>query len=403
MPRKNSTLKASPRTSTYLTVRRMAFISLIVVTSISGEAAVRHVGAEIPRNPIELGRVLFGDRNLSLSRKQNCVSCHSPDLAFTDPRVLGDIQGAVSRGGDGRSLGDRNSPTLTYVMITPPFHLSAENTAMGGMFWDGRARTVMDQVRQPILNPIEMGMPDEASVVARLRESDDYREAFPAIFGPGVLENTPKAFGAIQTALAAYLETTDFAPFDSKYDRSLQGDATLSPNEAKGRDLFFSADGAGCSRCHSSAGVADSRHDAFTNFRYYNLGVPENVAVRRQNGSDVRRVDHGLMQNPEANVAGFDGEFKVPTLRNVAITGPYMHNGVFQELRTAILFHLRFSKSDGATVNPETGREWRRPEVASNIARVQFGTRALSDANVDAIVAFLKTLTDKSYEHLISN
>ncbi|MBS0252493.1 MAG: c-type cytochrome [Proteobacteria bacterium] len=403
MPRKKNEVKASRSISAYRAGRRLVFIGVMAAASVASAAIFRTAAAESLRTPIELGRALFGDRNLSLSRKQNCVSCHSPELAFTDPRALGDVQGAVSRGGDGLSLGDRNSPSLTYVMMTPSFNLSAQNAAIGGMFWDGRARTIMDQVREPILNPIEMGMPDEASVVARLLESTEYRAAFPAIFGPRVLESTPKAFAALQTALAAYLKTTDFAPFDSKYDRSLRGEASLSPNEAKGRDLFFNTDGAGCSRCHSSVGVSGSHHDAFTNFRYFNLGVPENISVRAQNGSDVRRVDHGLMQNPEANVAAFDGEFKVPTLRNVAITGPYMHNGVFQELRTAVLFHLRFSESDGSKVNPETNSEWRRPEVASNIARAQLGMRMLSDADIDAIVAFLKTLTDKSYERLISN
>lgn len=87
-------------------------------------------------------------------------------------------------------------------------------------------------------------------------------------------------------------------------------EASLSPNEAEGRPLFPHGRRRGGSRCHSSVGVSGSHHDAFTNSRYFNLGVPENIAVRAQNGSDARRVDHGLMQNPQASLAAFDGEFK---------------------------------------------------------------------------------------------
>lgn len=288
-------------------------------------------------------------------------------------------------------------------MMTPPFHIEAGRTAVGGMFWDGRERTITDQVRDPILNPIEMGMPDKESVVARLRENADYRAAFPDMFGPGVLDDAPKAFAALQTALAAYLKTRDFAPLNSKYDRSLRGEVVLSQNEAKGRDLFFAPDGAGCVRCHSSAGTAGSRGDAFTNFRYYNLGVPENARVRRLNGSDARRVDHGLMQNPAANDPVYDGAFKVPTLRNTAVTGPYMHNGVFQDLRTAVLFHLRFSDRSNAKINPETRTAWNAPEDDVNIAASDLNARPLSEADVDSLIAFLKTLTDKNYESLLAD
>jgi cytochrome c peroxidase len=97
----------------------------------------------------------------------------------------------------------------------------------------------------------------------------------------------------------------------------------------------------------------------------------------------------------------FDGKFKVPTLRNVAITGPYMHNGVFQDLKTAVLFHLRSSDTAIAKTNPETGSVWDNPEVSANIA-TSAGTRPLSGTDVDALLAFLKTLTDRKYENLLS-
>ncbi|MBS0240024.1 MAG: c-type cytochrome [Proteobacteria bacterium] len=383
--------------------RHPAFFRVGIAAILAIVATCQSLQADSFRTETELGRALFADRNLSFSRKQNCVSCHSPELAFTDPRVLGDIQGAVSRGGDGHSLGDRNSPTLTYALMTPALHISSSHEPIGGMFWDGRAKTIEEQVRDPILNPLEMGMPDEDTVVSRLRANADYREAFTAIFGSDVLADTPKAFSAMEHALAAYLRSSDFASFDSKYDRSLRGEVALSSIESKGRDLFFSNDRSGCSACHSSTPVSGAPNDAFTNFRYYNLGVPKNLTVRRANGGGVLRIDHGLLQNPATIDPAFDGKFKVPTLRNVAVTGPYMHNGVFQDLRTAVLFHQRFSKTSIAETNPETGAKWDSAEVGANIDIAKLEAQSLTAEDVDAIIAFLKTLTDQRYEVLSGN
>ncbi len=141
----------------------------------------------------KLGRALFGDRNLSINRRQSCVSCHSPDLAFTDPKELGKIEGAVSVGAEGHSFGDRNSPSASYAGFTPEFRISADGEPVGGFFWDGRARTLEEQAGGPELNPVEMGMPDKQSVVARLRENPRYMEAFPAFFGAGVLDDTEQS------------------------------------------------------------------------------------------------------------------------------------------------------------------------------------------------------------------
>lgn len=291
----------------------------------------------------KLGSALFFERNLSFSRKQNCASCHSPELAFTDPRALGDIQGAVSRGGDGRSFGDRNAPTLGYVALAPEFHLTPPGDPVGGMFWDGRARDIESQIHDPLINPVEMAMPDAASVVARVNENPAYRAALAALFGEGTLSDTKQAFAALEKAIAAFMRQPDFAPFDSKYDRSLRGEATLSAAEAAGRDIFFSSERAGCNRCHAQGEAGGVGGELLTTFRYYNLGVPANTAVRKLNNSPPGRVDHGVLENAAVTAPRHDGAFKVPTLRNVAVTGPYMHNGVFQELRTAVLFHLRFS------------------------------------------------------------
>jgi cytochrome c peroxidase len=134
------------------------------------------------------------------------------------------------------------------------------------------------------------------------------------------------------------------------------------------------------------------------------LGVPVNKAVRRINGLDTDFVDRGLLEHPRIEDSNQAGKFKVSTLRNVAVTGPYMHNGVFQDLRTVVLFYDKFNNST-RELNPETGKPWREPEVNQNLAlqEAEFSAPALTDKEVDALVAFMKTLTDKRYEHLLND
>ncbi len=349
----------------------------------------------------KLGQALFADRNLSISRTQSCVSCHSPELALTDPKELGKIEGAVSVGADGHSFGDRNSPSVAYASFTPDFHIAANGEAVGGFFWDGRARTLEEQAGGPPLNPIEMGMPDKQSVVARIAENPRLADAFRSLFGAAVFDDTDRAFAAMTKAIAAFERTADISPFDSKYDRSLRGEATLTAEETLGRDLFFSPGRASCGACHLSNGGGPSAKEVFTGFKYYNIGTPANRNVRALNGSKPGFVDSGLASNPAVSGASHDGKFKVPGLRNVAITGPYMHNGIFKELRTVLLFHQRLSP-DGPQIDPETGQPWVSPEVPANLALDKLRTApALNESETAALIAFLKTLTDRHYERLL--
>lgn len=350
-----------------------------------------------------LGASLFTDRNLSVTRTQNCVSCHSPQLAFTDPRELGDIRGAVSRGAYLKVFGDRNSPTLTYVGYTPEFHLNAKGEAIGGFFHDGRARSLEDQVGQPMLDPTEMAMPDKASIATRLKEKPQYVASFQKLFGPDALGDERLAFSAMSKALAAFLRTVEFSPFDSRYDRVLSGLDTFTEEERAGRDLFFGKPDTGCASCHSSGTEQGAKGNTFTTYRYVNLGTPANTQVRALNSSRPGRIDHGLMATSAAVAAEHDGKFKVPTLRNVALTGPYMHNGVFQDLRTVIKFHLRMTPGDRTSPNPETGRPWEAPEVAATVdERMLRAMPNLSEQDIQAVVAFLATLTDRRFERLLA-
>jgi len=349
-----------------------------------------------------LVRRCFFDENLSANRTQSCATCHDPEVGFTDPRETL-VGRAVSLGDDGVSLGDRSAPTAAYAAFTPTFHRNEKGRYVGGFFVDGRAATLEDQAGEPPLNPIEMGMPDKDSVVARLKENADYLHALDAYLGEDALNDTDAVFAGMTSALAAFERTDVFAPFDSKYDRYLSGTATLTDQEGHGRALFFARDKTNCSNCHQFRQNPSDVQETFSTYHYHNTGVPKNDDVRAANGLGNGYVDAGLLQNPAIDKAAETGRFKVPTLRNVAVTAPYMHNGVFQDLRTVVLFYNKYNSLDPLRqVNPETGERWKLPEVTKTLAVSDLiKGKDLSDDEVDAIVAFLKTLTDARYEHLL--
>lgn len=351
--------------------------------------------APLPATPADLGERLFFDVNLSANRTQSCASCHAPEAGFADPT------GMASRGDDGVSLGDRNAPTATYAAFVPPIQRTADGGWKGGLFHDGRAATLEDQAAGPPLNPAEMGMPDKAAVAARLREDATYAAAFPAIFGAGVLDDPEAAYDALTRAIAAFERTETFAPFDSKYDRFLRGEATLTDQEELGRVLFFSQQFTNCAECHQLSRNALDPQEIFSDTLYHNIGTPENLALRAENGTPPGTIDAGL-----AAVTGDPaqmGKFRTPTLRNVAVTGPYMHNGVFADLRTVILFYNSYNTRNAARkVNPETGLPFGPPPVPGTVnLDLLTAAPALDDKRIDALVAFLETLTDARFEPLL--
>lgn len=347
------------------------------------------------------GEALFSDTNLSKNRTEACATCHDPAAGFSDPRETA-VGRAVSLGDDGASLGDRNAPTASYARFSPPFGRTADGKWQGGQFHDGRAATLADQAKGPPLNPIEMGMPDVAAVAARLRENPRYVATLAAL-RPGA--DDAAAFDAMAEAIAAYEASDTFAPFDSKYDRFLRGEAKLTDQEELGRLLFFSNQFTNCNLCHQLRGTPGAEEETFSNYQFHNIGVPANRAVRAANGAAPDRVDRGLLENPAVSDPAEAGKIKVPTLRNVAVTGPYMHNGVFADLRTVILFYNSYNtRRPERHINPETGAPFDPPEVAQNLSRTELETGpALDDQRIDALVAFLKTLTDARYEPLLTD
>ncbi|MDB5522421.1 MAG: methylamine utilization protein MauG [Rhizobium sp.] len=381
-----------------LTCLGFAIATLAVLAGISSAGSGRFASKE------ELGAALFHDKNLSKNRSQACATCHMPEIGFAD-RHDTHKGNAVSLGDDAKSFGDRNAPSVTYAAFSPPFHRDAKGAYIGGQFWDGRAKGLEEQAAGPPLNPIEMGMSDDKAVAARITENPDYLTAFRTFFGNQALKDSNGIFRAATEAIAAFERTRAFAPFDSRYDRYLRGEEKFTEQEELGRTLFFSTQFTSCNLCHDLKGP-DGRLETstFTSHKYFNIGVPANREARRMNGMKPDFVDIGLAANPEVDGDPLQrGKFKVPNLRNVAITAPYMHNGVFSDLRTVILFYNKYnSKKKSRQINPETGERWADPEVPANLATKELETGpGLDDKRVDALVAFLKTLTDKRYEGLL--
>ncbi|MBM6549954.1 cytochrome-c peroxidase [Marinomonas ostreistagni] len=388
--------------------RTVSSFSLIAVLALAGcsqgpqELAIESSSADRKQDlPValdhpkaQLGSQLFFDVNLSKHRNQSCASCHDIGRAFTDGRQAVDL-GAVSLGSDDHSHGERNTPTASYAALTPAFHKMANGEYRGGQFLDGRAANLAEQAGGPFVNPVEMQMDSEAAVVSRVLENPAYQAMFEKLYGEDIWEQKDKAFNAVTDAIAHFEQTELFMPFDSKYDRVMRGEDTFTPEEELGRTLFFSQQFTNCNSCHQLNSSPFAERETFTNYEYRNIGVPANPELA------LATQDEGLFDNPLVEDPAQRGKFKVPTLRNVAVTGPYMHNGVFKDLRTVVLFYDQYN-NPMRKINPETGEPWAPAEVPENIdlETLEIGP-PLENRRVDAIVAFLKTLTDKRYEPLL--
>ncbi len=346
-----------------------------------------------------LGQQLYFDTDLSANGTQSCATCHDPENGFVDPRDNG-VGKMASLGDDGKSLGDRNAPTASYASFSPAFHKTEDGIYKGGQFHDGRAGSLKDQAGGPPLNPGEMAMASKEAVLAQLKANPAYVDSFAAIYGDDVLKNADAAYDAMTDAIAAFEQTEEFAPFDSKYDRFLRGEVKLTNQEELGRVLFFSQQFTNCNICHQLRKTPGAAKETFSNYEYHNIGVPTNVALRKANGVKPDMQDKGLLANPAVDDQKQAGKFKTPTLRNIAVTGPYMHNGIFKDLRTVVMFYNKYnSRSEKAQVNPESDKNWGVPEVSENISMEELKTGpALDDKRIDALVTFMKTLTDRRYE-----
>ena len=352
-------------------------------------------------NKEKLGQLLYFDKELSINHNQACASCHTPPN-FVDPaNAANPVISVVSAGSDPALHGGRNAPSAAYAAFTPRFSQDAATGLYGvGQFWDGRASTLVDQAKGPLLNPVEMGMPSKAAVLARVASETNpnnsrYRDYFRNVYGvdleklnkPGNRVSVDAVYDMLADAIAAFEKTQFFSPFSSKFDYVLAGQATLTASEANGWALFNGK--AACSACHSSRSTPtpDGRVIAplFTDFTYDNIGIPKSSHSLLVNNP----VDNGL--GGRADIAAADpsgqqiGKFKVMTLRNIAVTAPYGHNGFFATLEDIVHF---YNTRDVAAAG------WPAAEVAQNLNTRELGNLGLSASEEADLVAFLKTLTD---------
>jgi cytochrome c peroxidase len=348
----------------------------------------------------KLGRELFFDASLSSPAGQSCASCHEPKRAFTDPdKRIPTSEGVIS----GR-FGSRNTPTVMYAAFSPAFHYDEqEGLFVGGQFRDGRAATLEEQAKQPFLNPVEMANPSRTAVVEKVRQAP-YARLFEEVYGRGALDDTERAYDLIADAIAAFENIRAFNRFSSKYDAYLAGKVKLSPRELRGLKVYEDPAKGNCAACHPNRPSEEDSPPLFTDFTYDNLGVPKNpdnpfYALPPEFNSAGRDfADRGL--GASVGSVAEDGKFKVPTLRNIAITGPYMHNGYFQTLRGVVEFYnnrdVKPACRDAMPRERDALKQgcWPAPEIADNVNHDELGNLGLTEREMDDLVAFLNTLTD---------
>lgn len=398
-------------------------LAACALVACSGAADRVRTPDEAALTPLELlGKRVFEDPKLSRPAGVSCASCHDPEQAFAGNH--GSRIGAVALGSRPDQFGDRNVPTIMYASLGPAFHLvpTLENgeeivfEATGGQFWDGRADDLAEQAKGPLLNPREMNNPDALSVLTAIRNGE-YAGLFRQVYGRDAFYgDVEHVYDQVGRAVAAYEKTARFHPFTSRFDDYLRGKAKLSELELRGFELFKDPKKGNCISCH--AGKEDSRNPAdwpFTNFTYDILGVPRNVDI--PNNADPNHFDLGLCKReglvelapPVYPIQWMCGAFKTPTLRNVTRTAPYMHNGFFHTLKDVVSFYatrdtnpeLWYPKGpDGQVLKFNDLPEKYHINVNRTEAPyVRPGQpRRLSDDDVDALVAFLQTLTDRDFQ-----
>ncbi len=328
-----------------------------------------------------LGEKLYFDTNLSDPPGQSCASCHFPEAGFADP----DTDFPTSEGAISGLYDKRNAPTTSYAAHIPEFHFEADIAGggefVGGLFLDGRSSTLELQAQSPFLKVLEMNMANKAAVIAQVILAD-YVDEFNAVFGVESLEDIETAYEQISQAIAAFERSDMLSPFDSKFDAVQSSSDVFSVAEQNGQSLFNGK--AECVSCHSSE---NGTAQVFSNFEYRNNGVPgnpDNQFLKLDvsfNPDGENFVDFGL--GLEISDSSQNGKFRIPTLRNINETSPYMHNGVFDTLHEVINFYNR-RDVDGVT-----------PEVDQNINDVgNIGNLRLTANEIDDLVAFLQTLSD---------
>ena len=342
-----------------------------------------------------LGAKLYFDKGLSEPDGQACAACHQPFAGYADP----DDGLPVSEGVVAGLFGGRNAPSAAYMGKSPVLGL-VDGVWTGGAFWDGRAsgwtdgKPLIEQAKGPFLAGVEMHNATPQDVVDDVKSSD-YAWLFKSVYGRGAFANVDTAYHNVADAIARFESSGLVNTYSSRFDAYAAGARwMLTAKEKRGLALFNGK--ALCSQCHPSTAGDYSRRALFTDFSYDNLGLPVNQAIAALQGHAAEK-DLGLggflagTEDYAGVAADVDGAFKVPTLRNIAKTAPYGHNGVFASLAEIVHFY-NTRDVDGAGWN---GVPWAAPEVPETVNVTELGNLGLTRAEESDVVAFLKTLDDK--------
>ena len=367
----------------------------------------------------QLGKKIFFDK-ISSPDWMACANCHAPEVGFTGPVPGINRSGAVYFGAVPQRFGNRKPPSAAYATYSPVFYYDAtEELFIGGNFWDGRAtgerlgNPAADQALGPFLNPVEQNNASKEDVLIQIANSH-YADLWEEVWGEPVSwdpEDVDANYDRVGLSIAAYEASGEVNPFTSKFDYYDygMGQVELTTQELLGMNLFNGV--ALCSECHISEQGPGGEPPLFTDFTFDNLGTPKNPDNPFYDMDEVL-LDDGTPINPlgdawiDKGLGGFletfpEGSFernkaaenmgkhKVPTLRNVdkrpgnGFVKAYMHNGVFKSLKEVVHFY-----------NTRDVETWPLPEVAANVNTDELGDLGLTEDEEDAIVAFMKTLSD---------
>ncbi|HLY37449.1 MAG TPA: cytochrome c peroxidase [Candidatus Binatia bacterium] len=321
-------------------------------------------GAEPTPEKAALGDKLFNDKRLSVNDGVSCATCHDPQKGFVDHKPLAEGVAAP------KERTKRNSPTVLNAMFNAT------------QFWDGRAPSLEEQAKLPILNPIEMGQKTPDDVVAKVRKVPEYAQAFQKLNG------REPTYDDIASAIAAF-ERTQMAG-DSPFDRFIAGDEKAIDASAKRGWALFNGKGR-CTNCHAFGTTSP----LFSDQKFHNIGIAAHktdfIGLARRattivRSGDLKQIDEVAIQSDLTELGRFlvtkqsndIGAFKTPTLRNIAITGPYMHDGSMPTLWD-VMDHY----NKGGVPNPNLDGGMQR--------------LGLTEAEIDDMVAFLATLTSDRF------
>lgn len=314
-------------------MKKIKIISVIVfwLLIVISTAFVNDTSQSIPTSSVELGEILFNDKILSIDQSVSCASCHIPDFAFADTNSFSP--------GVNNNYTERNTPSVMYLADKKRF------------FWDGRAKSFEEQALGPIASPKEMGLPlDEAE--RRLTQSVYYQKAFKTVFDDEPsLQLLAKALGDYQRTLQ---------PTESAYDRYIAGDINaLNAAEVRGMELFIYD--ANCVFCH--------KEPYFGNDEFFNIGLFD--------GKSKNDIGRFMVTHDSTDI----GAFETPTLRNIALTAPYMHDGSMKTLKEVLEY---YNEPDKHVPNSKNRH--------ANMAPLKMNSKHIED-----LEAFLRSLTDDRF------